>query len=346
MGQPTLQDLNAPFDPTGYGQISGAQLLQLVTGATPTGGLVLNSPDINGLVQTPDANTNVKWQRYLWLRVITDAGGNPTGVGLYYWNSAAVNDPTYLKWQSVIYGAIPANSVGNAQLQPASVTDDKIVSMSYAKLSGAPGAFPPSGNAGGVLGGVFPNPTFNAANNGVLTPQALIAPAASGCYPLRIESDGLTVGFEAFGVIQSSITTITGQKTSAAVMTAGNPGVAEGAQLASIAFTPKSATSIIRVRLIGRMAADLTTGHGGVFALFNGANLLAFTNVYAFVDGGATTRSQLESALEAYVASWGLVAHTVQARLGGAAAGTGTFGLANGMGAFIVEELFGTLANV
>jgi hypothetical protein len=29
------QDLQASFDPTGFGQISGAQLLQLITGASP-----------------------------------------------------------------------------------------------------------------------------------------------------------------------------------------------------------------------------------------------------------------------------------------------------------------------
>lgn len=50
------------------------------------------------------------------------------------------------------------NGVTTQKLNDASVTDAKIVSVTWAKVTGVPTALPPSGAAGGGLQGTYPNP--------------------------------------------------------------------------------------------------------------------------------------------------------------------------------------------
>lgn len=115
----STQDFQHGVDFTGLGTTATASNHnQLVDQGTPTAdasvdvgrGLPVTTTDSGvGVPVVPDAATNTKWQRYIWIRR-PNAADTVTVSKLYTWNNALVSDATYKKWTAVTVDLTAVNA--------------------------------------------------------------------------------------------------------------------------------------------------------------------------------------------------------------------------------------------
>lgn len=195
----SLSDLQAPFDPTAFAQITGGQLLQLVASAQPyvDKGMIGVTTDNAGVPIPPDAVTYPKWQNYLWLRI----SPLTTSFTLYAWNPAQQFNVGYsngsglfitTNWNPVTVGGIGAGSIQGYQLAAATITSDKIQSVNISQVTGFnPATYVQTTVAptGGVIGGTFA--AGLTLNNAAVTSASI---AALAVLTAAIADKNVTVG--------------------------------------------------------------------------------------------------------------------------------------------------------
>lgn len=262
----SLQDIVKGLDPTGYTSISGSELAQMVDVCSPADdrGLTIWTEDSGATPDVPNPELSSgynKLKRYLWIRQMA------TTTKVYAWNDTAASDATYLKWIDLTNLSIATGSVTNSMLA-GGITNDKLVSIEYSKVSGAPTSLAPTGAAGGDLAGTYPNPTIGAG-------KVLTTSLASGVGAKKVQ--------EVFATINTVQTT-----TKTDITTNDDlPQITEGDQLMTLNITPLALTNYLKIRFYGIVANS--AGVSTIAALFYDAqanaisaarvNVVANTNV-------------------------------------------------------------------
>lgn len=292
MAQPSTQDVVKFFDPTGMAAITGEALAQLVDGIYPYGdkGFVVLTTDVGGTPEVPDAHTNTKWQRYVWMRRMASS------VKLYVWNPNGTDDAALHQWEEVGGGAsIPDRSITAQKIVAGTITDNELSTISQSKISGLVSALNAavslntaitSGDLAGV-NSTYANPVIT---NGAVDYAKLKSDAAvdanrsvgadhirdqvvgftrhikpdigAGKIP-KINSGGTAWEYVALPVLQfvaKKMTSASGSSSSPIAASTSLPDPDHGTSALTLAFVPLSGTSVVSVRFACTIwAATATT---------------------------------------------------------------------------------------
>lgn len=247
----TAQDIAAGIDPTGYANISGAELLQMVQSAAPKSGargiIVWSKDTAEGIPDVPDPSSIAKFKQFLWVREPFSTGVTT----VYVWCDLNASVATYLKWVAVA-AALPPGSVTTTVLADGAVTTDKVLDGAITAAKLAAGVIPTqwyqigSNVAGGSLSGTYPSPSIAAgAVNENMLASTVGGKLVGKTYVEEVTAVAISTA-SASNVIPSDDTIP--QKTEGYTL------------LTAAAFTPKALTNYLQYKAV--INWSLTNGSG------------------------------------------------------------------------------------
>jgi hypothetical protein len=214
------------LDPTGFTQITGAQLKQLVASAQFASGIggVIVTVDSGAVPVLPDTTDYPTFENFIWLRVATTYGAT---VVLYTWNPNATYILSYTggnvttNWTPAFTGAIPPQSILGSQIANGTITATQV---NIANLLTAMGLTPSSyittatTPTGGQIGGSYG--AGLTLNNNTVTSAEIAVDGVNGIQTANINAKQVTAAKMLGGTINQILATTDGANSAAWV--AGN----------------------------------------------------------------------------------------------------------------------------